>query len=260
MAKGWRRCGVGVAVVLACGVLMSTVALGQDKPKRKQKEKQTGPVENAQYYASLANVYARFRHYDKAMETVDEALAKAENEKEKAKIQLMKARVLAAQGKKDEAAALAGQIAAATDDPHVLAAASHMMAAGGNMEQALESMRNAYEKQPDNAGLTMQLIHLYLKADRADDAMALAQRLRDAAKTDTEKSNVLFIVANISWRQKDTAAAKQSLEQIKQLPDVRGSHKRADRMLQMIEKAKQKKERPAKAPKSPKAKKAKPSK
>lgn len=215
-----------------------------DGPKRQRVEKPKGPVENAEFYGALTNVYLRYGHKDKAMETLTMALEKAQGNAEKAKLLMLKAHILVMDKKNDEAATTAQEAMKLSDSKEVTASGAEILIAAGKTDEGLAKLREVYDKNPNDKRLLGRLILAYMKAKRNDDAMALGKQLLDGAKTDAEKTEALFVMADLSRGTGDNPGAVGYLQKVKELPDMRGSHKRAEKMIERLNKPKpEKKER-----------------
>lgn len=228
-------------------------ALALDKSSRVVSSAATALAENGKADEAMALVEARMKQNpkDKGLERLYLNLASNQ------------ARKLVGEGKVDEGLKMMKDLAAKnpkdkwmqSNYDSLVNMAAQKKAGEGKTDAAIALLQDALTKNPNDPGLTRGLVQVYLRAKRNEDAMALVKKQIGAAKGAPEKIEALFTAADIARRTNELDDSAKFLNQIKELPDTRGSHKRVDGMLQQIEKQKERAAKQKEAPK--KAKKAK---
>jgi tetratricopeptide (TPR) repeat protein len=227
---------------------------GKDKPEKKRapKPKPQPKISEAKYQVDLANVHMRYQKFDVALQALDLAAQKAETDQEKAHVAATKANCLARSGKKDEAVAAAEEALKLSSDPGTVMAVSGILIGAGKAATVIDPLREAVDKNPKDKRALYALINAYVAAKQKEDAQALLKKAVDDAANDNEKIRTLQMAAGMNLRLGDLDAALANCNDIKQLPDLQGSHKRADGMIKQIE---HKKNPPKREPRKPAEKK-----
>lgn len=139
------------------------------------------PEKNKHLLVLQSRYAAELKQYDEALSLLDEVL---EIDSSLIEVQIIKARILSAQGKDDEAVATIKQLVDGLPDNNTLRLQyARMLVEQRKMQEAADQYVILHENLPDDSQITLSLALLYIDTQRLDEAVDVLQHLTEIDET-----------------------------------------------------------------------------